>query len=170
MTEVTARRWLGGLRPSHAPVPPAAPTERRPSGLRLSLRPTATAGFLAAAVCLAGIAATRAPFWMAAAGGIVALVAGAAGNWVLCAGALVPARDPRVGLKFVLALVGDLAILLVAGLAGAGLVFAARAKFADAAVFGVAFAGTALVFRLAGSILVARSIERRGASGGGRGA
>jgi hypothetical protein len=95
------------------------------------------------------------------AGAGVGACSGALGNLIVARGGLSTPADPRDGRGFVRALAIDFVLQLVAVLGSPMCLILLEMKFAHVAAFGMALAGATGVFRLAGTLLVARALTHR---------
>ncbi|MCB9868270.1 MAG: hypothetical protein H6837_00335 [Planctomycetes bacterium] len=94
--------------------------------------------------------------WGAAAGA----VAGMLGNFILARGAFARV-GPHGGTAFLRGLVLDVALQFAAVVLGVVGLFAVGVKFSELAAFGLALAGAAVLFRGAGTVLMARALDAR---------
>ena len=95
-------------------------------------------------------------------GGVVGgALSGSIGNLLVARGGLSVPADPRDSRAFLRAIVLDFALQVFAVVGGTVGLFLLAVKFANLAAFGFALAGVATVFRVAGTVMVSRALNRR---------
>ena len=95
-------------------------------------------------------------------GAVVGAAAGTLGNIIVARGSLHRVGGPQASADFVRAIVLDFALQTVAIAGGTVAVrFLLVAKFQEFATFGMTLAGAVVLFRVPGTILVSRALDRR---------
>lgn len=144
---------------------PVALTHERPIhagglALRASLSGIVPAGVLAALAVLSGWLPADTGDHVLVGFGVAALT-GALGLTALAVFGTLRHDDARVAQGYLAALVGNLLLQMLGAVGGTLLVFSATQKFASAAAFGLAFAATATVLQLCGSLVISGSLRAR---------
>lgn len=144
-----------------------ASTDARPVSpnwsVRVALRATCVGVLIAAALLgvvaiLASSSLVAAPLWPSCWGGLgLAAVTTALGNLLLAASLL--DRRASSGASLARAVFLDLLLHLIVGGGTALTLFLLRTKFLAAATFALAFAGSVAVMRIAGAVVLARTLK-----------
>ena len=142
-------------------------------------RPTTAVGSLLARACAIGLVVVGVPVGLVLAlateaflpgpagsyllaGAALGVLTGCLGNWLVATGSLRHVGGPAASTAFVRSVVMDFALqgfVIIGGILAVR--FLLTVKFQEVAAFGVTLAGAVLLFRIPGTVLTSRALDRR---------